>query len=100
LARWKETEMSVKRSPATAEAAAEHMIVDEEGYAQGFEVVVERVIGSVMFTDTAGSRHPVAAAMEVVAGHMVESGDEGTYRFPMDDGRTCVVHTEFAGERR
>lgn len=63
-------------------------------YESGFAVVVEREVGYVSFGG--GSVPPHVAAFQIIA----EADEQGVYKFPMPDGRTCVVDVSWEGEAR
>ena len=58
----------------------------------GFDVVVEAVIGTVTL-DPMGTVSPHRAAFDLIAQHDMQ----GTFKFPMADGRTCVVEVGYEG---
>lgn len=61
----------------------------------GFDVTC--VIGRVEFDAlTEGLRSPNEAAMALIARHDAE----GTYTYPMQDGRSCHVTVEYTGGPR
>jgi hypothetical protein len=67
---------------------------DEFGeWVDGFDVTVETVIGHVHL-DHEGEDPPHVAAFKVIA----LADQEGTFRYPMSDGRTCAVTVEWEGE--
>jgi hypothetical protein len=57
---------------------------EDQRFQTGFDIVVERVVGSVAFGD--GPLSPYQAAFEVIA----QCGEEGVFRFPLEDGM-CTV---------
>jgi len=54
-----------------------------------FDVTVSTRIGTVK-VDPLGDEHAHVVAFKLIAMH----GEPGTYRFPMEDGRMCVVDVE------
>jgi len=59
--------------------------VDDEGMLS-FDVTVSKSIGKVV-VDPLGDEHAHVVAFQLIAYH----GEPGTFRFPMEDGKTCVV---------
>ena len=62
----------------------------DTGGVTGFDVTC--VVGRVEFGN--GDVAPHVAAFQIIASHDAE----GTYTFPMADGRTCVVSVDFKGD--
>jgi hypothetical protein len=56
--------------------------------ADGFDVTVEHVVGSVSFT--AGGDHPHVTAFRIIA----DADEDGVYRFPREDGSMQKVTVE------
>lgn len=61
-----------------------------------FDVVVERVIGTVTVDPFGEGPPPSVVAMTMIA----EEDQPGTYSYPMPDGRTAKVTVEWIGEPR
>lgn len=58
---------------------------------EGFDVTA--VIGRVDFTDVGTDDTPHEAAFRLIARY----DNEGTFKFPMADGRTCAVTVDWEG---
>jgi hypothetical protein len=59
---------------------------EDQRFITGFDVVVERVVGTVTFGD--GPLSPYQAAFEIIA----QSGEEGVFKFPgHGDGEIVTV---------
>ena len=78
----------------TVNDATESMLHrDDLGDVRGFDVVVERSVGHVSF-DGDGQYPPHVAAFMLIA----EADEQGTFKYPMQDGRVCVVDVTWQGE--
>jgi hypothetical protein len=64
-----------------------------DGYVDGFDVTVETVVGRVDLGPD-GQFPPHVAAFMLIA----EFDQQGTFKYPMRDGRTCVVDVTWEGE--
>lgn len=60
---------------------------EDQRFITGFDVVVERVVGTVTFGD--GPLSPYQAAFEVIA----KSGEEGVFKFPGEPDGSIVTVT-------
>jgi hypothetical protein len=76
-----------------ARTEQDRMRKTDDGYVDGFDVTVERVVGTVSL-DGEGQFPPHVAAFMLIA----EADEQGVFKYPMRDGRTCVVDVTWEGE--
>jgi hypothetical protein len=57
--------------------------IDDDGFGYTFDVVVERVVGTISVEHGRGLS-PRQAAWELIC----NEGDEGKYSFPLEEGKT------------